>query len=89
MIVVESTCYATSSVNILSENGLECANGNFVSSWNGCIDQGSFRVRCPKEYFPCNGISYNGKEFACKHDCTQFGGFKHCLVEGTLFVVHF
>ena len=78
-------CYATASVNTLANNGLECANGNFVASWNGCIDQGSVRVRCPKGNVPCNDLAENGIEFRCWNDCTGYGGVKDCLAEGAFF----
>ena len=76
-------CYATASVNTLVNNGLECANGNFVANWNGCIDQGSVRVRCPKAHLPCNDLAGNGTEFSCWNDCATHGGIKDCFAEGT------
>ena len=80
-IVVD--CYSTSNVNSLASNGLECANGNSVSSWNGCVEQGSVRVRCPKDQMPCNDLAGNGIEFSCWHDCKGHGGLKNCFPEGT------
>ena len=65
----------------MSDNGLECANGNFVDTWNGCVDQGSVRIRCPKKQFPCNDIGGNG-EFRCRKDCTEYGGLRNCLTKG-------
>ena len=82
LIIVAVECYVTASVNTLWNNGLECANGNTVSKWNGCIDQGSVRVRCPKDHLPCNDLAGNGIEFGCWHDCTGHGGVRVCLVEG-------
>ena len=74
-------CHATASVDTLVNNGLECANGNFVARWNGCIDQGSVRIRCPKKQCPCNDIGGNG-EFRCRKDCTKYGGLRNCLTKG-------
>ena len=75
-------CYLTPGANSLTNSGLECANGNYVSSWNGCINQDSVRVRCPKDHFPCNDLAGNGIEFSCWHNCTGHGGVKECLAEG-------
>ena len=67
-------CYSTSTSNDL----LECANGNFAEKWNGCIDQGSARIRCPQGYFPCNALTETGVEFSCWNDCASHGGQKIC-----------
>ena len=67
-------CYSTSTSNDL----LECANGNFAGIWNGCINQGSVRVRCPQGHFPCNDLAGNGLEFSCWFDCADHGGLKMC-----------
>ena len=75
-------CYPTSGANSLTNNGLECANGNYVSSWNGCINQDSVRVRCPKDHIPCNDLAGNGIEFGCWYDCTGHGGVRECSEEG-------
>ena len=53
-----------------------------MSSWSGCINQGSVRVRCPKDHLPCNDLAGNGIEFGCWHDCTGRGGVRDCLEEG-------
>ena len=58
---------------------LECANGNFAKGWNGCLEQGSVRVRCPKDHVPCNDLSSNGIDFSCWYSCTSHGGLKECL----------
>ena len=79
--VVENICYAAAA----DKNLLECANGNFASLWDGCIYQGSVRVRCPIHHFPCNDLAANGEPFSCWYDCTDHGGLKDCLVEGTLY----
>ena len=81
--LIIADCFSTASVNTLVNNGLECANGIFVARWNGCIDQGSVRVRCPKAHFPCNDLASNGTEFSCWNDCTTHGGIKDCFAEGT------
>ena len=86
IVIAESTCYAASSDNVLLNNGLECANGNFVASWDGCIDQGSLRVRCPKDFIPCNDLARNEQEFTCRYDCTDHGGRRDCLKEGILML---
>ena len=70
------------SVNNLHNSGLECANGNFAASWDGCLDQGSVRIRCPRDYFPCNDLSGNRIEFGCWENCTGHGGVKDCITEG-------
>ena len=57
---------------------LECANGEFVTGWDGCINQGSIRVRCPKDSFPCNDLRSNGVEFLCADNCRNYGGRKDC-----------
>ena len=67
-------CYSTSTRN----NLLECANGKFAKKWNGCIDQDSFRIRCPRGMFPCNDLATNGKEFRCSRNCVPHGGLKSC-----------
>ena len=87
LIIVAAECYVTASVNTLWNNGLECANGNTVSKWNGCIDQGSVRVRCPKDHLPCNDLAGNGIEFGCWNGCTGHGGVKDCLTEGILSMI--
>ena len=80
--LIIADCFATANVNTLVNNGLECANGNFVASWNGCIDQGSVRVRCTKDTVPCNELADNGIDFKCRIDCTGHGGVRDCLAEG-------
>ena len=82
-VLIIADCFAIASVNTLVNNGLECANGNFVANWNGCIDQGSVRVRCPKAHLPCNDLAGNGTEFSCWNDCATHGGIKDCFAEGT------
>ena len=75
-------CYSSSTNN----KSMECANGNYVDilkGWNGCIHQGSLRVRCPKGNFPCNKLAGNGVEFSCWPDCSTQGGRKECLNDGT------
>ena len=78
-------CYSNPANDFL----LECANGNFTKPWNGCIDQGSVRVRCPLAFVPCNYLAVNGIEFRCRQDCTEHGGVKDCLAEGTFFNIGF
>ena len=73
------TCYAKSTN---STELLECANGNFAKLWNGCIHQGSKRVRCPKATFPCNSPPGNGEHFTCFENCSENGGRKECSSEG-------
>ena len=67
-------CHSLSTSNDM----LECANGEFGEQWNGCLDQNSFRVRCPQGYFPCNNLAGNGIEFSCFKDCANNGGLKKC-----------
>ena len=74
-------CYSTSTSN----DQLECANGNFGEQWNGCIDQGSVRVRCPQGFFPCNDFAVNGIEFSCFKNCANRGGLKTC--QGNIFYI--
>ena len=71
-------CYAAS----LNIDKLECANGNLVDQRDGCLKQNSFRVRCPKNKFPCNELAVNKKEFGCHFDCSNHGGVKDCFDEG-------
>ena len=61
---------------------LECANGDFAKPWSGCIDQGSVRVRCPRNTYPCNDLVGNGIEFSCWKDCSTHGGPKMCENDG-------
>ena len=82
METIAGDCYAAASVHKLSNNGLECANGHFVSSWNGCVKLGSARVRCPKDLMPCNDLAGNGIEFSCWKDCIGHGGVKDCFLKG-------
>ena len=77
-------CYLPSTANVLSNNGLECANGEFVATWDGCMEQESFRIRCPKEFFPCKDLADNRVEFGCWKDCTGHGGYKDCLRKGII-----
>ena len=79
---IDVICYASATVNKLHNSGLECANGDFASSWGGCLNQGSLRIRCPRDYFPCNDLSGNRIEFSCRENCTRHGGLKDCIVEG-------
>ena len=72
-------CYAKSTN---STEMLECANGNLAQKWKGCINQGSIRIRCPKDTFPCNSRVNNGKEFSCLPDCSENGGRKECSDDG-------
>ena len=73
----ESSCYATENL-FQQTNSLECANGKFGEKWDGCIDQGSVRVRCSKGTLPCNELATNGKEFSCRPSCENYGGDKKC-----------
>ena len=54
-----------------------------AEKWEGCINQGSRRVRCPKGTHPCNSRVNNGKEFSCFEDCSENGGRKECSDDGT------
>ena len=71
-------CYATSTQN----KSIECANGSYGKIWNGCINQGSVRVRCPIGTFPCNDLAGNGLEFSCRTNCLNYGGLRKCLNDG-------
>ena len=51
-----------------------CANGQTYSAgWSKCRDNGSGRIQCPKNTYPCNGLVTGGSaeypEFACNRDC--------------------
>merc|ERR1719186_2057886 len=72
-------CFAESTGN----NKLECENGKFGKIWEGCIDQGSIRVRCPRRTKPCNDAARNGKEFSCYGNCKNHGGDKKCTLDAT------
>ena len=63
---------------------MECANGKFGKIWAGCINQGSVRVRCPKDHIPCNDLAENGLEFSCFNGCQTHGGRKACMDEGII-----
>ena len=62
-------------------NMLECANGNYGPRWAGCLNQGSVRVRCPANHYPCNDLAGNGIEFSCWFNCANHGGDKECSNE--------
>jgi len=70
-------CYSVPSTS----EQLECANGKMGDRWDGCIDQGSVRVRCPKGHYPCNELRNNGKEFKCSTTCEKQGGKRECNLE--------
>ena len=78
----ESSCYGTLwNKRCDTVDSLECANGKFGEKWDGCIDQGSVRVRCPKGTLPCNELAINGKEFSCHPSCENYGGDKYCSLK--------
>ena len=64
---------------------MECANGNIGKNWDGCTNQTSVRVRCPKGKMPCNNLISSEKEFICSKDCTSHGGVKECIEKGSFF----
>merc|ERR1712242_426586 len=61
---------------------LECADGTFVDifdeGWDGCLNKGSYRVRCPYPYIACekmrvvNGVET--KDFHCEITCSNHEG---------------
>ena len=59
---------------------LFCENGDYAKKWNGCIEQGSKRLKCPLGYIACNDHADNGIEFKCEPDCTNHGGNKKCIL---------
>ena len=63
---------------------MECANGKMGTKGDGCLNQNSFRVRCPKDNLPCNDLAKNGKEFSCHKDCSTHGGVKECFGDGIM-----
>jgi len=79
----KQVCNATST----KTNLMECANGKFGKIWAGCINQGSVRVRCPKDHIPCNDLAENGLEFSCFNDCQTHGGRKACMNEAEKLLV--
>ena len=60
-----------------SEDKLECADGTEAKKWNGCVNNGSKRYRCPYPYIPCNDLNSNG-EFYCMKTCSSNGGKRTC-----------
>ena len=81
--VLSEICYSNSTTN----EKLQCADGDFAPKWNGCINQDSYRVRCPTNTFPCNDLAGNGIEFSCHNDCADHGGRKTCQ-EGNIFYLN-
>ena len=69
-------------INPLANHELECKNGKFAEPWNGCVDQGSVRVRCPARYLPCNKPNLFGDSFSCYKDCSNRDGVKECSIDG-------
>ena len=59
-------------------NKLECADGTLENTWNGCVNKGSYRVRCPYPYIPCHDMRSNGVEFFCGTTCNSRGGKRKC-----------
>merc|ERR1719320_1567075 len=54
------------------------ADGKTGSLWDGCVARGSFRVQCPRGYYPCNQLKANGKVFHCDTSCQGYGGKRNC-----------
>ena len=48
---------------------LKGAKYDLYDDGDGCVDDGSVRIQCPKNYYPCNYLRSNGKEFQCRKDC--------------------
>ena len=69
---------------------MECKNGNLVNvsgnNWDACLNEGSIRVRCPKDRTPCNGLTTNRKEFKCVANCSKWGGPRECVDTGDFFL---
>ena len=61
-------CLSSSTSN---NETLGCTNGNVANIWTGCIDQGSVRIRCPKDYFPCNELADHKEDW--KNDWEENG----------------
>ena len=57
---------------------MECADGSFENMWDGCVQKGSYRVRCPHSYMPCHEMRSNGIEFFCGVTCDSRGGKRKC-----------
>jgi len=60
------------------DDKLLCADGKTGSLWDGCVARGSFRVQCPRGYYPCNQLKANGKVFHCDTSCQEYGGKRNC-----------
>ena len=82
-LIEDIVCYSKSTEN----ESMECANGKFGLHWNGCIDQDSVRIRCPKGSVPCNEAAITGEAFTCYRDCSKHGGRKNCTIEGMCVVI--
>ena len=54
------------------DDKLLCADGDTGSKWTGCVDRGSVRIQCPKNFYPCNNMNSNN-EFICSSDCSKHG----------------
>merc|ERR1712060_232587 len=59
---------------------LRCSNGELGEQWAGCRNQGSTRIQCPKDHYPCNTLVGNSAfpEFSCSSDCLEKGGNREC-----------
>ena len=77
-------CFATPRSSGGSKE-LRCANGELGSGWNGCVNQDSARIQCPKGHYPCNslrGVNGHGSidhpEFVCSTKCKDSDRAKDC-----------
>merc|ERR1712242_255443 len=71
---------------------LECADGTFVDifdeGWDGCLNKGSYRVRCPYPYIACEEMrEVNGvetKDFHCEITCSNHEGKRKTCNRGKI-----
>ena len=61
-------------------NELRCANGDLESGWDGCQDEESVRIQCPKGNYPCNGLRGTAEypEFKCDESCSTSDRAMQC-----------
>ena len=72
-------CYATPRSSGGSKE-LRCANGDLESDWDGCVDEESVRIQCPKDTYPCNGLRGTAEypEFMCNEGCATSDRAMQC-----------
>ena len=59
-----------------------CADGNTYTpaGWSKCRDNGSVRIQCPKNHYPCNTLTGSAElaEFKCSTNCADTVRAQQC-----------